>query len=78
MLLIFSACSQKEYSADEILKDWQEQGDKAPSLLEIQALCKKDVDTGHRDSTVCQVSRRANALIFQEKRKANFSKRSKN
>ena len=68
-----SACGQKEYSADAIFKDWQKVGDSAPSLLEITALCNKDKDAGHPDSTVCKVYGRADALIFEAKFKARFT-----
>lgn len=71
--LSLSACTQKEYSADAIFKDWQKEGDSAPSLVEIKSLCKKDKDTGHSDSAVCQVSKRANALILEAKFKARFT-----
>lgn len=75
--LSLSACAQKEYSAEAIFKEWQEQGDSAPSLVEITALCKKDKDTGHRDSVVCQVENRATSYIFEAKRKAIFFSKQK-
>ena len=72
-LISFSACTQKEYSAEAIFKEWQKEGDSAPSLLEITSLCNKDKDAGHSDSTVCKVYGRADALIFAAKFKARFT-----
>ncbi len=62
-----TACAEKVYSADKIFSDWQQSGDKASSFVEIQKLCAADVDKGHKDSTVCKVSREVELKIGHKK-----------